>query len=122
MADRDYYKPLIAFAQAYSDALAPLNQRTLNFFESDSMRNALLTMVSAMRTTVPADIVSPAIQETMKSISQSYKELIGSYDFGYTIGESLRSVLANIQVNSLFQISQYAQTVMIHRPPWCQAP
>lgn len=74
MADRDIYRPLLAFSQAYSDALAPLNQRTLNFFKSDAMRNALLTMASAIKTVAPIDIVSPTIQETMKSISRSYSE------------------------------------------------
>ena len=121
MADRDIYKPLLAFSQAYSEALAPLNQRTLNFFESEAMRNALLTMTSAIKTVVPTDIVSSAIQESMKSISRSYTELLGSYDFGHTIGESLRSVLTEIQVNSLFQISQSAQTVMIHDLAVCFA-
>lgn len=121
MADRDIYRPLLAFSQAYSDALAPLNQRTLNFFKSDAMRNALLTMASAIKTVAPIDIVSPTIQETMKSISRSYSELLGTYDFGHTISESLRSVLAGIQVNSLFQISQSVQTVMIHDLAVCFA-
>jgi hypothetical protein len=121
MDDKDIYKSLLAFSQAYRDALAPLNQRTLKFFESDAMRNTLLTLASTIKAVEPNDIVSPAFQKTMKSISQSYSELLGRYDFGHPISESLRSVLADIQIDSLFQISQSVQTVMIQDLAVCFA-
>lgn len=121
MDDRDIYKPMLAFAQAYNDALAHLNQKTLNFFESDAMRNAMRSMASTIKAAVPNAIVSPAIQESMKSILRSYTDLLGSYDFGYTVGESLSSVLADLQIKSLLQISQSVQTVMVHDLAVCFA-
>ncbi len=120
MDDNDIYKPLLAFSQAYSDALALLNKRTMSFFESDSVRTALSTMSTTLRAMVPADIVSPAIQESLASITHSYTALFGAYNFE-RISDSLSSVLADLQVNALFQISQSAQTVMMHDLAACFA-
>ena len=71
MDDKGIYKPLFAFAQSYRDALAPLNQRTMSFFDSDPVRDALSTLSSTIRISVSTDIISPNIQESLASIKHS---------------------------------------------------
>lgn len=121
MADKDIYKSLIAFSQAYSDALKPLNLKTMNFFASDGMANALNSLSATIRVSVPKDVLPLALQESFQSMTHAYTSLLGEYNLGHSISESLRSVLASIQVNTMFQLSQSHQTVMIHDLASCFA-
>ena len=121
MPNKSSYKQLYAFAENHSNALASLNKSTLNFLESKEMKRALMTMASKFTTFVPSVTVSPALQESLESIIRSYSELFGKYDFGHSIGESLRASLSSVQVSSLVQISQSVQTAMIHDLAVCFA-
>lgn len=111
----------MTFSNKYSDALASLNQKTMCFFESDLIQDALSNITSKINTSIPTDIILPSFQESLESITRSYTELFRTYDFGYMISDSLNATLANIQVNTLYQISQSAQTVMIHDLAKCFA-
>ena len=112
--NKDIYKLLIESAQAYSEALASLNQRVLQFFEREAVRTALSKLSLPISSGVPTDIISPDVWERLESIAHSYTELLGNNDFGYMISESLQSGIADLQISTLFHISQSAQTPMMH--------
>ena len=121
MTDKDIYKSLISFSQANSDALKPLNLKTMNFFASDAMTIALNSLSTAIKASVPSAALPLSIMESFLSITHAYTKLLGEYNFGYSLNESLSSVLASLQVNTMFQLSQSHQTVMIHDLASCFA-
>lgn len=121
MDNKDIYKPLIAFAQTYKDTLSQLNQGTMRYFESETVKNTLMNTASAIKSTLPANIKSPDVQESVKHILKSYTDILVENDLECVIDDSMKSAIAKLQVNSLFQISQYTQTPMVRDITECFA-
>ena len=55
MNNEELYKSMLAFSKAYSDALKPLNSKTMRFFSSDAVSNALKTFSIAAKLSIPKD-------------------------------------------------------------------
>lgn len=121
MNDEELYKSMLAFAKAYSDALKPLNSKTMRFFSSDAVSNALKTFSVAAKLSIPKDFPSPEILQEIQSISHSYTQLMDEYKLGSSMSKSLNAVVADLQVNTMLQLSQSLQTEMVQNLSACFA-
>lgn len=121
MNDEELYKSMLAFAKAYSDALKPLNSKTMRFFSSDAVSNALKTFSVAAKLSIPKDSPSPEILQEIQSISHSYTQLMDEYKLGSSMSKSLNAVVADLQVNTMLQLSQSLQTEMVQNLSACFA-
>ena len=121
MNNNELYKSMMAFTQAYKDVLAPLNQRLFGFFESDAMKSALSKMGETAKRAAFQNAISPALQESLLSIKDSYSNLAESIDFGQGIGESIKPIFADFHVNTMFQLSRTARTEMTRSLTSCFA-
>ncbi len=121
MNDEELYKSLLAFSKAFSDALKPLNSKTMRFFSSDAVSNALKTFSVAAKLSIPKDFSSSKVLQEIQSISHSYTQLMNEFKLGSSMSKSVNGVIADLQVNTMLQLSQSLQTTMIHDLSACFA-
>lgn len=121
MDGNDINKLLTDFAKVNSDVVRPLNIKTMNFFANNSVKEALKSITSIMDSSISQSAVSPQLQNAIKALSQSYVELVGLRDFGYSVSEQLIKMIASMQIETMYNISQSFQTSMMRELSSCFA-
>ena len=112
--DKDIYESLMSFARVFGETIKPLNVKTLDFFGNETISSALKSFTSVIKASSPLSGISPSIQDSLRSITHSYTDLIGSNDFKPLINDGLIDTLANLQIDTMFLLNKSSPTVMIN--------
>ena len=115
------YESLLAFAKKYSTELKRLNMKSIDALSTEVMGKALKSVTNDSRLSLSEKNISSALQESIRSITHSYSDLLSSYDCTHSINDSLKSMFVHFQVNALYQLTRSAQTTMIQEMTECFA-
>ncbi len=106
MEKENYYKAFLELSRMPKESIVDLNLKSLKSFKDNlNIDSTLLTIKD-----IPyrSDLNSKTV-ENIYSVVESFKDLIGSFEFRNTINDAL----VNLSVNSLLQISTAYQTDMM---------
>lgn len=137
--DESSYKGLIEISKQYRKALKSLNYQTINFMQSDEMREALKTisriidqihpqiettafsLSHIIKETIPQyNNINVAIADSLHDFASRYKELFNTYK-GTDLTVNMRLELERSQLSSIAQLCYCHETPMIHDAIGCFA-
>ena len=113
MNNGDFHKSLIDVARACSGPLAALNQENLSKISQVNLDILASSISSTINAVSIWNTIAPNIQNTIKAINLSYSKLLKDYKFESLLNTEFDRALSDIQIKTMFQLSQSVQTDMI---------
>ena len=113
MNNNDLHKSINDIARICSGSLAALNQENLKIVSQTNWDLFASSISSAYSTFSIMNKMAPDIQNTIKLINSSYSKLLMDYKFDSLLNKGFDRILSDVQIKTMFQLSQSAQTDMI---------